>query len=62
MSIAANGVWQVMSESDPRWQASGQTCWAVMGGIPPEAKEAIEELKKTLGEPPEDLEYSFDKY
>lgn len=51
-----------MSESDPRWKAHGQTCWAVTGGIPPEAKEAIEELKKTLGKPPKDLEYSFHKY
>ena len=56
------GSWWVSSKSDPRWSKRGRTeGWAVMGGMPPEARKVVEDLKKTLGDPPKDLSYGFMK-
>jgi len=55
------GSWSFRSEEDPRWNASGRDIGLVLGGIDsvPAAKAKLDELKNKLGEPPEDLEYSF---
>ncbi len=55
------GVWWIKSKTDPRWDCHGE---AAVGGfaIPREAQDKLEELKKTLGEPPEDTEWGYEKY
>lgn len=56
------GTWSLDSESDPRWNCSGRCCSLCCLGIPKEAKEALETLKKQLHkDPPEDLYWSFYK-
>jgi hypothetical protein len=54
------GSWWLSSKSDPRWNCNGRD---KVGGFqcPPDAQAAIERLKKTLGEPPSDLEYGYMK-
>lgn len=54
------GSWWIHSKKDPRWNASGES---LVGGfiMPPECKEAIEELKKKYGKPPDDLEWGYMK-
>ena len=56
------GSWSISSSSDRRWNAHGRTAgWSVMGGMPPEARKKVEELKKLLGDPPRDLQCGFMK-
>lgn len=54
------GSWDICSESDPRWNASGR---AMVGGFnkPNEADQAIRDKEKILGKPPEDLEWGYFK-
>ncbi len=54
------GTWWLHSKSDPRWNAEGQS---VVGGLemPDECRQKMEELKKTLGNPPRDLEFGYMK-
>jgi hypothetical protein len=54
------GTWWIRSEKDPRWNSEGR---ADVGGlvIPQECKDKIEELKITLGEPPDDLGWNYMK-
>lgn len=55
------GVWFMVSRSDPRWNASGR---AVVGMFltPAEVTQKIDELRSRLGcEPPDDLEYGYEK-
>ena len=49
------GVWTLFSKKDPRWNCSGED---LVGGLvlPEKCKEKFEELKKELGNPPDDLE------
>lgn len=55
------GSWQIWSESDPRWNRSGRSDGVGLFTMPLEAKDAIEKLKAKLGEPPEDLNWSYMK-
>jgi hypothetical protein len=48
------------SNTDGRWNIS-INCDVGMLTIPPELQKKIEELKKTLGDPPKDLEYGYMK-
>jgi hypothetical protein len=54
------GTWWIRSESDSRWNSSGR---ARVGGFakPQEVDEEVKRLKKTLGEPPQDLEWGYMK-
>ena len=58
--LTSSGTWWLNSKSDPRWNTSGETD---VGGfvMPSECKEKLEELKKKLGDPPEDLEWGYMK-
>lgn len=58
--VAREGSWRVRSESDPSWNCDGR---GDVGGfiMPKECKAKIDELKLTLGEPPEDLEWEYMK-
>jgi hypothetical protein len=51
------GSWWMRSKKDPRWNCDGRGLLLFSAGIPDEAKEKIEELKKKYGEPPDDLEF-----
>lgn len=55
-----NGGWSLSSKTDPRWNVSGR---GFVGGfdMPEECKEAIKKLLFELGDPPEDLEWSYMK-
>lgn len=61
MNLSPEGYWSLSSKSDPRWNCGG---YGYVGGliIPQDCQKRIEELKKILGEPPKDLEWSYDKY
>lgn len=51
------GSWHIESNFDKRWNKSGR---GYIGfGCCPEAEEAVEELKKKYGDPPEDLKMSY---
>jgi hypothetical protein len=53
-----SGSWWLSSESDPRWNCDGRAEYlAFTAGTPSEVTDRIEALRKTLGEPPADLEY-----
>lgn len=54
------GSWSLSSKSDPRWDTFGA---GLVGGLtmPEDAARAFVRLKKRLGAPPEDLEYSYTK-
>lgn len=54
------GSWYIISKKDPRWNASG-TGFVGMLTKPEEVDATIEEKKKTLGEPPDDLEWGYMK-
>jgi len=54
------GSWGLNSESDPRWNCFGED-WVGVFRMPLKAKDKIEELKKELGEPPEDLTWNYIK-
>ncbi|HXK38384.1 MAG TPA: hypothetical protein VJ579_04945 [Candidatus Paceibacterota bacterium] len=54
------GTWTLYSKSDPRWNASGADNVGAFV-MPKGCKEKLEELKKVLGEPPEDLEWNYMK-
>ena len=57
-----SGSWWIHSESDERWRRSGTSDGVGGFVLPPEAEQAIEELKSELGEePPDDLEYGYMK-
>lgn len=55
------GSWWLISKSDPRWDANGETTWLVSAGVCPEADAKIKELKAKYGDPPDDIEYGFMK-
>lgn len=59
-SPVREGSWWLHSEKDPRWNCTGR---AGVGGfvIPQECKNKIEQLKQTLGEPPDDLKWGYMK-
>ena len=52
------GTWWFSSKKDPRWDANGHTdALLFSAGLPKEAKEALEKLQESYGEPPDDLEF-----
>ncbi|MDD4761838.1 MAG: hypothetical protein PHZ25_02355 [Candidatus Pacebacteria bacterium] len=55
------GGWSLHSDKDPRWNCSGRS--DCVGGfvMPQECKDKIEQLKSQLGEPPDDLKWSYMK-
>lgn len=55
-----SGTWWIASKADPRWKANGRGKVG-MFAKPPEVVAKIEELKRSLGEPPDDLEYGYMK-
>jgi hypothetical protein len=56
--FAKPGAWWLHSKKDPRWNIERRvSVLIVTAGIPPEAEEHIERLKKTLGAPPDDLTF-----
>lgn len=55
-----SGSWWISSKSNPKWNKSG-SCRCGGFAMPEPAKEAIEELTKQLGPPPEDLEWGYMK-
>lgn len=60
MELLSSGSWTVYSKSDPRWNAHGD---CKVGGfvMSSGANDHIERMKAILGEPPEDLQYSYMK-
>ncbi len=60
MRLIVEGSWWIRSETDPRWNCNGK---GEVGGfvMPRECEKKIEELKLTLGEPPEDLKFGYMK-
>jgi hypothetical protein len=47
------GEWRVWSETDPRWEATGNN--PSSREAQKEGQEAVEKLKQELGDPPEDV-------
>jgi len=60
--FAHAGSWSLRSKTDTRWDAHGHSDFVGGFVIPRECQDKLEELKKELGEPPEDLEWSYHKY
>jgi len=56
------GGWYVHSDSDPRWNKSGEGYGLVCTGGPDEMQQWIDECTKKYGEPPEDAVKGFTKY
>jgi hypothetical protein len=54
------GTWWIRSAKDPRWKASGAGDVG-MFARPTEVDTKIEELKRSLGDPPDDLEWGYVK-
>ena len=56
-----SGSWSLHSDKDPRWNCGGKS--DCVGGfvMPGECEKKIEELKKELGKPPDDLTWSYMK-
>lgn len=55
------GKWWIRSKSDPRWNREGR---GEVGGLydkPPAVRRTIFYLLQILGEPPEDLEWGYEK-
>lgn len=50
-----SGTWWLSSESDPRWNCSGEAHVVALGYFPREAQEKLDQLEATLGSRPEDL-------
>jgi hypothetical protein len=63
MSIfgSRSGSWYINSKTDPRWDDGGYSVSVGGFAMPEEAKKAIEEKKKQLGAPPDDLEWGYMK-
>jgi hypothetical protein len=59
LRIPRSGVWHLRSKKDPRWNREGQYS-SLLGepplAIPTQAQEAVEELRSSLGSPPDDLQ------
>lgn len=55
------GFWYLNSNTDSRWNSSGNSDRVGGFAMPYEAKEKLNELKKHLGDPPKDLEWGYDK-
>jgi hypothetical protein len=55
------GKWWIRSESDPRWNREGR---GEVGGLykrPPAVDRTIKLLRQELGDPPNDLEWGYEK-
>ncbi len=55
------GSWFLRSKKDPRWDCNGEGLVGAFS-IPPACQRKIDELKQTLGEPPDDLEWEYMKH
>jgi hypothetical protein len=53
------GKWWIRSKSDPRWDREGRGEGGGLYKRPPAVDRTIKNLSKTLGEPPNDLEWGF---
>ena len=53
--------WYMSSKTDPKWNASGHSDYVGGFDIPIDCKNKIEFLKKSMGEPPEDLIWGYMK-
>jgi len=58
---AREGGWWLRSESDPRWNSDGRSDGVGGFVMPEECQSKLEELKRQLGEPPEDLKWGYMK-
>ena len=56
-----SGSWSLYSKTDTRWNSSGSAEYCGGFTMPAECKVELERLKKKLGTPPDDLEYSYMK-
>lgn len=58
IDIFTSGSWWLHSGKDSRWNATGRD---LVGGksMPEKCRQKIEELKKELGDPPDDLEWGY---
>ncbi len=56
------GIWNVTSESDPKWDKIGEGKGYVTSGGPSEIYEWIKECEERYSKKPEDLKISFFKY
>jgi hypothetical protein len=59
-TLIKNGVWMFSSKTDPRWDCDGKG-FVSFGSICGKAQDKLQKLKKKYGEPPKDLEYTFEK-
>lgn len=59
----SQGSWWFISESDPRWNRSGIASVGMFMSYEslPEAKAIFDKNKAIYGEPPEDLEFGYEK-
>jgi hypothetical protein len=55
------GIWWIASKKDPRWKGSGPSPAVGMFGRPPEVDVKIVELTKIYGDPPDDLQWGYEK-
>lgn len=57
--MLSEGTWWMYSESDPRWDRSGR---GLVGMFSYRQQEQLrDELKETLGDPPDDLMFGYMK-
>lgn len=61
LKLATSGCWYLNSKTDPRWNRHGRAEYCGGFTMPRECNLAIEDLKKSLGEPPDDLVYGYMK-
>jgi hypothetical protein len=59
--VYKNGAWRLISQTDPRWNCTGEGVGG-FGARPKEVDKKLEELKEQYGEIPDDLALSFMKY
>jgi hypothetical protein len=55
------GIWWIRSAKDPRWCANGFAPSVGMFGRPPEIDAKVAELTKLYGDPPDDVEWGYQK-
>jgi len=62
IKFASSGSWWLSSESNPKWNCSGDTKFCGGFTMPDECTNKIEKLKEILKEePPKDLEWGYMK-
>ena len=61
MFVVCSGTWSLHSDKDQRWNCGGRSEYVGGFVMPYECEQKIAELKKELGEPPDDLKWSYMK-